>query len=248
MSESDAVTALQRLGLSKYEASVFVALQRLGTGTAREVADETDVPRSQVYGAAERLEERGLVEIQQASPIRYRPVSLEEARDRLRDRFDREADRAFDSLADVRHEAESDGEQEAVWTVEGREAVVARTTALIDEAERRLVYSGDADHISESVTEALADASEEGVAVVAVSADDVADRFAGTGVTVHRLPDSFEDRSGAAGRLLVADDDAMLVSVDQSEGDETAIWSADTGFASVFIRLADTWFGSEVDL
>ena len=248
MSESDAVTALQRLGLSKYEASVFVALQRLGTGTAREVADETDVPRSQVYGAAERLEERGLVEIQQASPIRYRPVSLSEARDRLRDRFDRETDRAFEALETVHKEAETDGEQEAVWTVTGRDAVIGRTAALVEDAERRVVYSGDADHLEDTVVDALADAAESGVSVVAVSADDLTDRFAETAVTVRQLPATYADRGGEAGRLLVADDDGMLVSVEQHDGVETAIWSAGTGFASVFIRLADTWFGSEVDL
>jgi len=248
MSESDAVTALQRLGLSKYEASVFVALQRLGTGTAREVADETDVPRSQVYGAAERLEERGLVEIQQASPIRYRPVSLSEARERLRDRFERETDRAFDSLETLHREAETDGEQEAVWTVSGHEAVVARAAALVEDAEDRIVYSGDGDYVEEEVVAALADAAASGVDAVAVSADDLSDRFAETGVRVRRLPDSYAERGGAAGRLLVVDERAMLVSVVGSDGDETAIWSADTGFASVLIRLADTWFGSEIDL
>jgi sugar-specific transcriptional regulator TrmB len=248
MTASDARTALQRLGLSKYEAGVFVALQRLGTGTAREVAAETDVPRSQVYGAAERLEERGLVEIQQASPMRYRPVSLEEARDRLRDRFERETDRAFDALATVHREVDSDGEQEAVWTVEGRSAVEGRVVSLVDRSTDRVVYSGERALLPEAVVDALAGAAADGVEVVAVSADDVESAFAGTGVTVHRLSEAFSERDAAGGRLLVVDDDAVLVSIVSDAGEETAIWSADTGFATVLIRLADTWFGSELAL
>ena len=53
--ETAARTALERLGLSTYEAGVFVALEKLGRGTAREIAEATDVPRSQVYGAAEHI-------------------------------------------------------------------------------------------------------------------------------------------------------------------------------------------------
>ena len=47
------------------------------------------MPRSQVYGAAERLEERGLVETQQSTPTQYRPVSLGRARSRLLDELER---------------------------------------------------------------------------------------------------------------------------------------------------------------
>ena len=55
--EAGATESLQQLGLSQYEAEVFVALVKLGTGTAREVTQITDVPRSQVYGAAEALDD-----------------------------------------------------------------------------------------------------------------------------------------------------------------------------------------------
>ncbi|HET7324565.1 MAG TPA: helix-turn-helix domain-containing protein, partial [Halococcus sp.] len=58
--KDDAIAALKRLGLSSYEAQVFVALQRISRGSARDIDRVTDVPRSQVYGAAEQLEERGL--------------------------------------------------------------------------------------------------------------------------------------------------------------------------------------------
>src|SRR5699024_1189511 len=64
----EAVAALKRLGLSSYEAQVFIALQRLDTATVREVDRTTEVPRSQIYGAAEDLAERGLVDIQQSTP------------------------------------------------------------------------------------------------------------------------------------------------------------------------------------
>ena len=247
MNAAEAAEGLQALGLSQYEAEVFVALQRLGTGTAREVADVTDVPRSQVYGAAEGLEDRGLLEIQHSQPMRYRPVSLDEARERLEERFRRRGERTFEALADVRNDREPAGEQEAVWSVAGREAVSGRVASLVGDATDRVVLSADADYLDGSVRDALADAADRGVTVVVASADPV-DGLEDTGVTVRRLPADFAERSSEAGRLLVVDHDAVLVSVDPPKGEETAIWAADTALATVLIRLADTWFGSEVDL
>jgi sugar-specific transcriptional regulator TrmB len=83
MSTHEAVEALRELGLSNYEARVFVALQRLGSGTAQEVSQVSDVPRSQVYGAADDLAARGLLEVVESSPKAFRPVDLSTARDQL---------------------------------------------------------------------------------------------------------------------------------------------------------------------
>lgn len=79
--------ALEHLGLTSYEAKVFIALQKLDTRSARDISRIADDPRSQVYGAAESLEERGIVEVQQSSLIRYRPVDLEAAKTHLWSRF-----------------------------------------------------------------------------------------------------------------------------------------------------------------
>jgi len=115
MDEGDAVSSLERLGLTTYEAKVFIALQKLGSGTAREVSRVADVPRSQVYSVTESLEDRGLVEVQQSSPMQYRPVSIEEARRTLRERFETESDRAFGYVEGVRNERGGEGEeQEAI--------------------------------------------------------------------------------------------------------------------------------------
>lgn len=250
MTTRDAVDALQSLGLSQYEAAVFVALRRLdGTGTASDVAEVADVPRSQVYGAAERLEQRGLVEIRQSSPIQYRAVGIDEARRRLAARFEREQDRAFDALAAVESDADATGEQEAVWTVTGGDAVAGRAASLVADATARVVYAADPAYLDDRVRDALVDRAGAGVDVVVVSAADVAPTFEGTAVETHRLPESVADRGGQAARLLVVDDGAVLLSVrSRGEDGETAIWSAGTEFATVLIRLVDGWFGGELDL
>ena len=84
----EAVTALQELGLKEYEAQCFVGLSRLSSGTAKQLSEITDVPRTRVYDAIRLLEAQGLVEVQHSSPQRFRAVPLEEATETLRDQYE----------------------------------------------------------------------------------------------------------------------------------------------------------------
>ncbi|SEV86992.1 TrmB family transcriptional regulator [Halobacterium jilantaiense] len=239
MNEGDAVDALKSLGLTTYEARTFVALQKLGAGTASEVAEIAEVPRSQVYGAAEDLEGRGLVDVEQSNPTRYRPVGIEEARERLYRQLRSESDAAFDYLESVRSEYGTDEEEsEAIWTVRGSANVAARATRLVASAENRVVYGTEhVQRLGPSVREALADAVEAGVAVTVISeADDVLDVAREIGARAVAVGHELMPEMGTE-RVVMADDDAVLVSVGADDGSETAFWSRDTAFATMLSSL-----------
>jgi sugar-specific transcriptional regulator TrmB len=246
---TDPTDALQRLGLSKYEAEVFVALQQLDSGTASDVDELADVPRSQVYGAAEDLANRGLLDVQHASPKRYRAVSLEEAREQLRRDFEREQERAFDALADLEADfAGGEERQEAIWTVRGRETIDARVESFIRDAESTVRIGLDSELLAENVAEALLDVAD-AVDVVVMSTDPgVRERFADTAVRTVRLPDDVGNSGSPDGRVVVVDDRTVLLSVLRPDGEETAFWSSDTDFAKWLIRLIDGHLGEPVEL
>lgn len=251
MDRSEAVDALERLGLSNYEARVLIALQRLGTGTARDVHRITDVPRSQVYGAAESLQDRGLIEIQQSEPIQYQSVSLDAAKSHLRGRFERTQERAFEYLDSVHRERDDNETREDIWTVQGRDAVGSRAEQLVREAEDRVVVGvRDDSLLDRPIEDALRERAQSGVDVVVISDDErVHDRF-GEDATAVSLPED-HSRENRSGRVLVVDGETILLSVlaerRQSELDqETAIWSSRTGFAAVLIQLVDGWLGDAV--
>jgi sugar-specific transcriptional regulator TrmB len=234
--DEDAVAALERLGLSNYEARSFVALQRLGTGTAREVHEQTGIPRSQVYGAADELEERGLVSVQQSRPKRYRPVELEEARERLTAEFERDREAAFDHLERVRQEpGPSEERQEDVWTITGSDAIDTRMSALAEEAERQVIVAlDDAAYLPDETFGALRRFHADGGEVVCISRSTaVRESFETEGMVAVAPPDRLVDPENDRGaRLLLVDEDALLLSVLADE--EVAIWSAHTTFARVF--------------
>ncbi|MDL5361825.1 TrmB family transcriptional regulator [Halalkalicoccus sp. NIPERK01] len=246
--ETAALDALERLGLSNYEAKVFIALQTLGTGTARDVYRVSEIPRSQVYGAAESLAERGLIEVQHSTPMQYRPVSLAEAEELLEERFERERTQAFDYLAEVRERHDPGPEErEDIWSVNGVDHVSDRIEHLIRTAEERVVFGAGAPRLArESLREALREAAERGVEVVIVSEDaEVRALFEDAPVAVHAPPEVL--RNVRTARMLVVDDRAVLLSVrGDGEDQEAAFWSESSGFATVLVELLTGWLETAV--
>lgn len=246
--ETAAVDALERLGLSNYEAKVFIALQTLGTGTARDVYRVSEIPRSQVYGAAENLAERGLVEVQHSTPMQYRPVSLDEAEELLEERFENERAQAFDYLESVRdHYEESGEEREDIWSVNGEEHVSDRIEHLFRTADSQIVFGAKStDLVDNALEEALSDAVERGIDVSIVSENsDVRALFEGGPMAVYASPDNL--RNERAARMVVVDDGAVLLSVRDNEEDrESAFWSESSGFATVLVEILTGWIESSV--
>lgn len=248
-----AVTALERLGLSTYEASVFVALQQLGRGTARDIAEVTDVPRSQVYGATERLADRGLVDVQQTTPKQFRPIPLSEAEALLQRRQERDRERAFERLQSIERQEAAAERQEDLWTVTGTASITDRIGTLAADATDELIYGAGAEIHDDRVVQQLSDLAENGVTVGVVSTDDdVIESFAGTPVELIPLPGEYGPDEWPAARLLVVDGRTVLLSVQHAEvpdaSGEMAFWSKQTPFAAVLIQLVDGWFGDAIVL
>lgn len=245
MDEEDAIDGLKRLGLTAYEARVFLGLQKLGTGTASEVSDVADVPRSQVYGAAENLEARGLVEIQQSTPTVYRPVSLERARTRLLDQLAETGAETFDYIDTVQGtEGPGEDRSEALWLVHGTDSISSRAAEIVEEADEQVFYAtSEITMLDDTVLDALESADADGVEVILASANPavreaVGDRFRTVAIPKNRDPDV-----GSA-RVLLADDDTMLLGVyaEGSVTEEVAFWSSETTFAAVLGGFLREWF------
>ena len=240
-SESDAIEAFERLGLTSYESKVFIALQQLGSGTARDVSRVTDVPRSQVYSVAESLEDRALLEVQQASPIRYRPVSVDEARQTLTDRFEAEQERAFEYVESVREDAIGEEEQEDIWTVRGRERVDDRVVELLADADDRILFGARLSALVTDEIEAKISArAADGLEVIVFSRTAaVRDRFTESSDVAVMSPPDHRSEDERSGRIAIVDDDTILLSVVDENESETAFWSAGSLFASVLIQLIE---------
>ena len=140
--QQQAIELLQQLGLKEYEARCFVALARLPKGTAKEISDISEVPRTRVYDAIRVLETKGLVEIQHSNPQQFRAVPIEEAAETLRQEYESRTDTLVEALAAIEPTELNGGDEEItheVWALSGTTAITNRTQQLIDAAGREIV-------------------------------------------------------------------------------------------------------------
>lgn len=248
--ESIAVEQLERFGLSSYAARTFVALASLGSGTARDVSQVADVPRTRVYDAVDELTDRGLVDIQQSSPKQFWSISAETAT-RV---FERDLQHRAEVLRTALSELEPvdrRSEQRGVWTVSGSGTVTDRVKEFLTNAEEEIVYMTVADLLTEELIDALAEAAERGVSInLAGVSTDVQDEIQDEipGATMFESLWVWSDTS--AGRLMMVDRKKTLISAlvngeDANPSDprsETAIWGeGETNSLVVVLKAIFTW-------
>ena len=227
---SVAVDQLRALGLSAYAARTYVALVGLGEGTARDVSERVEVPRTRVYDAVEELSERGLVDVQRASPKRFCPVSVETTGRHFERTYATRVNRLREALEDVDHQPGSD-EQRGVWTVTGRTAVADRVLEFLATAEREVIYMTVDELLTDEVVDGLRAADDRGVRVGLAPTDDAVRRRIRAAVgAVETVDTTWDPTETPAGRVLLVDREQTLASVLVQDGtggrEETAIWGS----------------------
>lgn len=262
---AETVSLLQDLGLKEYEARCFLALTQLSSATAKEISDVSEVPRTRVYDAVRVLEAQGLVEVQHSSPQKFRAVSVDEATQTLRQKFDSRIETLGTYLEDLDLGAETDdtdGLQE-VWSLTGTSGIQSRMLELVDDAESELVLVVvDGSILTGELLDALHEAAARGVTIMVGSqsepiVSDIESELPEVEVfetELEWLVSSSDDEEVAISRLVLTDRTALLVSSyhpedGYEEPDEQAIFATGLGNGVVVLirRLITTGLLPETD-
>jgi len=226
----DVARRLQQLGLKEYEAKCFVALTSLSSGTAREISEQVDVPRTRVYEAARTLESHGLIDIQHSSPQRFRAVSIDEATSILRRRYESRIDRLEADLRQLETAgaADRDADGQEVWSLTGADAIATRTNQLIEKAQEEVVLVVSDDRLlSVPVDQWLEAAADRGCSVsvgcitgqlLQAFSEELSEPTVFDAEFGWLSPDRFDDEPPVS-FLLVTDRDTVLVSASCLTGD-----------------------------
>ncbi|KAB1190469.1 TrmB family transcriptional regulator [Haloferax sp. MBLA0076] len=248
--QSVAIEQLERFGLSAYAARTFVALASLGTGTARDVSQVSEVPRTRVYDAIDELHDWGLVDILQSSPKQFWAISAETASRTFVHELEHRTELLQTALSEL-EPIERRAEQRGVWTVDGQTAVTERALEYIASAEEEIVYMTVEDLLTDELIDGLGEAAERGVSIhLAGVSTEVQEHIQEEipGATMFESLWVWSDTS--AGRLMMVDGRKTLVSAlvngeDASPSDprsETAMWGeGDTNSLVVVLKAIFTW-------
>ncbi|WP_254537183.1 TrmB family transcriptional regulator [Halomarina litorea] len=208
-----AVDSLESLGLREYEAKCFVALAQLSEGTAKEISKVAGVPRSRVYDSLEKLRDRGLVDVRESNPRRYRGVPVDTAIQTLKNEFDDHLDTASDNLSKIQVSPQQ-GDNE-FWTISGKENVSERGSDLVESAQHEVfVMLSENDAVTDLSLGWIRQALDQGVttfvdAVSEAQREDVEARTPGAQVFVSGRG---SDDEVSVGRTLLVDGQSVLLS------------------------------------
>jgi HTH-type transcriptional regulator, sugar sensing transcriptional regulator len=230
-----AVELLQQLGLKEYEAKCFVALSRIPKGTAKEISETSDVPRTRVYDAIRVLETKGLVEIQHSNPQQFRAVPISEGAETLRQEYESRTETLVEAVKGIAPASVGDDQEVSheVWALTGQAAIANRTQQLIDGAGQEIVFVvGREEVLTEELIAHLQEAQETGITVVVGTVSDqlretVQEALPGAEVFVSGLEWLSSTQTDSTdkttiSRLLLIDRNTILVSsVHEATSDAT---------------------------
>lgn len=143
------IEKMRELGLTEYQARVYLTLLDLGVSKASQVPSISRVPRTRIYSTMNQLHEKGLVEIIPESPIKYRPVPISDYLDKVAESHVRTADEIVSKKEELEQEfavkgglkVEETGRFEAIY---GRRNVRERLSRMYEESESEIVSIGTA--------------------------------------------------------------------------------------------------------
>lgn len=131
----DILDELTTLGLTEYEARVYLALLREGPTNGYQLSKKTGVPRSMVYEALGRLHARGAVLKSGDSKVTlYQPVPP----NLLLDRYQQEQQNLIENLRGHLQTWYSERSEDLLWSIAGKGPVFTYANQMIFEAKEDL--------------------------------------------------------------------------------------------------------------
>jgi sugar-specific transcriptional regulator TrmB len=238
--------SLKSLGLTKYEALVYVALLQASGATATELHELSGVPRASVYPVLERLSQKHLVSVSNTTPKRFNPVKPDDAIDLLMRSIETDATRAKTDLSRVFAQAArpARGDQELIWSIHGDDQIRTRLLELLKDAQKSVQIIFYWDHLKQELVDTLLSLGDN------VRVDIITDRFTAPvpdriHVTLIIPPDSLTAGKCLAGGVFIVDGKQGMVVMGSKEEGFTALYSEATGFIRFFTmywNFFSSWF------
>jgi len=233
--------SLKSLGLTKYEALVYIALLRVNGATATGIHEISGVPRASVYPVLDQLTEKELVSVSQSTPKRFAALPPKEGIGNLLSRIEQDAARAKTALETIHQERLNTerADQELIWNVYGIAAVQKKLVELLSHARHRVRLMAHPRILSEDIKKVLIQKARQATIEIVTHEWDgrVVD-----GMTVYekKLPEISKELDRAkdlmAGGIFIIDDHMVMVVMGSGDEDAVALYSESVGFLRFFIR------------
>ena len=216
--EDDIVARLRILGMSLYEAKVYVGLLQHGPQNGNELAKSAGLPSSKVYSTLEKLALLGIVlTVRRDSSTRYVCIAPDELIKRFRAQFSEPLDYLEQSLPSLGAFVPST----EVLTVSGLDAILENSRYIVNRAQKEVFVSVWAEDLDD-LRDALVQADTRGVSVFAMLYGEDSTLEVGSWLH-HGYGDIVSDRLQGRMLTVAADHEEALIAHIPRRGEATGV-------------------------
>jgi sugar-specific transcriptional regulator TrmB len=163
----EASVRLGMIGLSPYEAMTYIALVAHGYGDAETIAATAGIPRTSSYKVLQSLQQKGFANATSGRPVIYKP----EPPAKMRGLVESQIRETFEKLEMLHEIVGEKGEPQLIYTITGRDKVLAKIGELLDKSGRSFVISTPVfSDIRDELGKKLTNAIQRGVEVIVITA------------------------------------------------------------------------------
>jgi len=221
------VNELMKVGLTKYEATVYVTLLENPSITAYEISKRSNVPQSKIYSTVKALMSKNFINlIDQMSPKKYVAIPLED----LLENYKKETDSRIKYIKENAKNMNTGREYDYFLHFYGTDKIFAKLREMIQNAEKSIYLDIWAEDY-ELLYSDLAAAEKRGVTIVCVAYGPVHKELGQ--MYYHEMPGMEEDASKNGRWLsLVVDYSQCLFAILKSL-DSCGVWTQNKAFMLV---------------
>jgi len=146
------IEKLKAIGLTSYEAKVYIALLKKYPATGYEVSQAADIPQSRAYDALKSLASDKIVIPTDDKPQKFTPIAPKELTSRYKRKVNSTIEYLDKKLPQVKEEY-----NEPIHTVSGYETILSKAKEIIKNTKRSLyveLWSNDFKHLEKELREA----------------------------------------------------------------------------------------------
>ena len=137
----ETLEALKTLGLTDYETRTYVALNSVISGTATEISQVSQVPRSRIYNILKSLGNKGFLEISKGKPLTFTVIPPHEVFKRNKNEIKKKMERAESEL-NVLYESQIPNVPAPIWILHGSDKIVNKELEIISRAKESIFIMG----------------------------------------------------------------------------------------------------------
>ncbi|MCQ2737495.1 MAG: transcriptional regulator [archaeon] len=135
--DSKLIKTLKKLDLTSYEAKAYITLNHLISGTAVEIAKESNIPRSKIYDILKSLNRKKFIEIKEGKPLKFTVIPPTKSFKAHKENLIDDLEEAEETLREI-YKKEISHVQAPMWLIPTEEKIKSKEVEIIKEAKKKL--------------------------------------------------------------------------------------------------------------